>query len=115
MKNRTRVQVYKINKESLTNFSQFISLKVKKILRKGQAQFREKLRKLKLRQNYGFLIKEVCSCRQEENWAKVASSNFHFIPLSNILIYNLSTVQQHIENHSLVLKYLYFRDIFLDS
>ena len=28
-------------------------------LRKSQAQFREKLRKLRFRQNYGFLIKNV--------------------------------------------------------
>ena len=44
--------------EILTHFSQFISEKVKKKLRKSRAQFREKLRKLKLRQNYGFLMKK---------------------------------------------------------
>jgi len=38
--------------------SLFISAKVKKNLRKSQAQFREKLRKLRLRQNYGILIKD---------------------------------------------------------
>ena len=35
------------------------SVKVKKNLRKSQAQFWEKLRKLRLRQNDGFLIKQV--------------------------------------------------------
>ena len=38
-------------------FSQFISEKVKKNLRKSPPQFREILRKLRLRQNDGFLIK----------------------------------------------------------
>ena len=38
--------------------SQFISIKVKKNLRQSQAQFREKLRKLRLRQNNDFLIKK---------------------------------------------------------
>jgi len=40
----------------VNHFGQFISEKVKKNLRKSQAQFREKLRKLSLRQNYDFLI-----------------------------------------------------------
>ena len=53
--------VYKIKKESLIHFSQFTSVKVKKNLRKSQVQFREKLRKLRLRQIDGFLIKETCS------------------------------------------------------
>ena len=37
-----------------------MSEKVKKNLRISQAQFREKLRKLRLRQNYSFLIKKTC-------------------------------------------------------
>ena len=37
-----------------------ISVKVKKILGKSQAQVWEKLRKLRLRQNDGFLIKKPC-------------------------------------------------------
>jgi len=52
------IQVYNNNKESVNHFSQFISVKVKKNLRKSQAQFREKLRKLRLRQNNDFLIKK---------------------------------------------------------
>ena len=52
-----QIQVYNINNKCITHFSQFISEKVKKNLRKSQGQFREKLRKLRLRQNYGFLIK----------------------------------------------------------
>ena len=40
---------------------QFISAKVKKHLRKSQAQFRKKLRKLRLRQNNDVLIKKTCT------------------------------------------------------
>ena len=47
-----------IKKESLANSSQFISVEVKNMLRKSPAQFQEKLRKLKLWQNYGFLTKK---------------------------------------------------------
>ena len=47
----------------LTHFRQFISVEVKNISRKSQAQVWEKLWKLRLRQNYGFLIKNrVVSC-----------------------------------------------------
>jgi len=52
------MQGYNINNESVNHYSQFISVKVKKNLRKSQAQFLEKLRKLRLRQNNGFLIKK---------------------------------------------------------
>ena len=53
-----QIRVYKINNESVTHFSQLISVKVKKNLRKSEAQFREKWRKLRLRQNNDFLIKK---------------------------------------------------------
>ena len=53
--------MYNIINESLNHSSQFISVKVKKKLRKSQAQFREKLRKLRLRQNNDFLIKKMCT------------------------------------------------------
>ena len=46
-------QVNDINNESVNHFSQFILVKVK-----TQAQFQDKLRKLRLRQNDGFLIKK---------------------------------------------------------
>ena len=46
----------------MAHFSQFISEKVKKNVRKSQAQFLEKLRKLRLRQNDGFPIKRTCMC-----------------------------------------------------
>ena len=59
-KNGIQIRVYKINNESVTRFIQLISEKVKKILIKSQAQFREKLRKFKLRQNNGFLINKTC-------------------------------------------------------
>ena len=60
VKDGIQIRVYKINKESVTNFSQFISAKVKKHLRKSQAQFREKLRILRLRQNDGTFIRKTC-------------------------------------------------------
>ena len=53
-----QIQMYNINNESVNHFSQFILAKVKKNLRKSHAQFREKLRKSRLRQNEGFLIKK---------------------------------------------------------
>ena len=59
VKDGIQIQVYIINNECLTHFSQFISEKVKKNVRKSQAQFQEKLRKLKFRQNYGFPIKNL--------------------------------------------------------
>ena len=59
IKDGIQIRVYNIIKELVTCFSQLFSAKVKKILRKHQAQFRENLRKLKLRQNDGFLIKIV--------------------------------------------------------
>ena len=51
---------HNINNDISNHFGRCISEKVKKNLRKSQAQFREKLRKLRLRQNYGFLIKKTC-------------------------------------------------------
>ena len=47
------------DKESVSYFSQFISVKVKKVLRKSQAQLREKLRTLRLRQDDGCLLKKL--------------------------------------------------------
>ena len=60
VKDGIHIRVYNINNESVSQSSQFISQKVKKNLRKSQAQFREKLRQLRLRQNDGFLIKKTC-------------------------------------------------------
>ena len=53
---------YTIQITSVNHFSPFILVKVKKNLRKcqAQAQFRKKLRKLRLRQKDGFLIKKTC-------------------------------------------------------
>ena len=59
-KDGPEIQVYNIDNECLTHFSQFISVKVKKNLRKSQAQFREKLRKLRFRQNNDFFHKKPC-------------------------------------------------------
>ena len=53
-----QIRVCNINNECFTHCSQFISVKAKKNLRKSQAQFREKLRKLRLRQNDTFLLKK---------------------------------------------------------
>ena len=58
VKDGIQIQVHNINNKSVNHFSQFILVHVKKHLRKSQAQFREKLRKLRLRQNDGFLIKK---------------------------------------------------------
>ena len=60
-KDGIQIQVNNINNESVNHFSQFISVTVKKNLRKSQAQFREKLRKLRLRQNNGFPYKKMCN------------------------------------------------------
>ena len=59
VKDGIQLQIYNINNENVNQFSQFISVKAKKILRKSQAQFRKKLRKLRLRQNDGFLTKNL--------------------------------------------------------
>jgi len=58
VKERIQIRIYKIDNESITHFSQFISVKVKKKLGKSQSQFQDKLRKLRLRHNDGFLIKK---------------------------------------------------------
>ena len=52
------MQAYNITNESVRHSSEFISVQVKTNLRKSQAQFRETLRKWRLRQNGGFLIKK---------------------------------------------------------
>ena len=57
VKSGIQIRAYKTNKECVPHFSQFISVKRKTKLRKSQAQFRGKLRKLRLRPNDGFLIK----------------------------------------------------------
>ena len=53
-----QIQVCNISNEIVSIFGQFSLVKVEKNLRKSQALFREKLRKLRLRQNYDFLIKK---------------------------------------------------------
>ena len=58
VKDAIQIQVYNIINESVSHSSQFISAKAKKNLRKSHAQFREKLRKLRLRPNNDFLIKK---------------------------------------------------------
>ena len=61
VKDGIQIQVYNINNESVSHFSQFISVKVKKNLRRSQVKLWERLRELKLRQNDGFLIKKAHS------------------------------------------------------
>ena len=58
VKDGIQIHVYNIINDSVTHSSQFISVKVRKNLRKSEAQFREKLRKLRLKQNDSFLIKK---------------------------------------------------------
>ena len=60
IKNETEMWPKTKNSESVTHFSQFVSVKVKKLLRKSQAQFREKVKKLRLSQNDDFLVKKTC-------------------------------------------------------
>ena len=59
VKDGIQIRLYKLCKESVTHFSQFFSLKIRKILRKSQVQFGEKLRKLRLRQNDALLIENM--------------------------------------------------------
>ena len=61
VKDGIQIQVHNINNDIANHFSLFILVKVKESLRKSQAQFREQLRKLRLKQNDGFLIKKTCS------------------------------------------------------
>ena len=67
VKDGIQIQACNVSNECLTHFSQFFSEKVKKNLRRSQAQLREKLRKLRLRQIYGFLIKKERVYRQAKN------------------------------------------------
>ena len=60
IKDRTKIRVHKIKKRRVTRFSQFTSVTVNETLRKYQAQFREKLGRLRLRQKRGFLIEKAC-------------------------------------------------------
>ena len=58
VKDGIQIHVYNIINDSVNHSSQFISVKVKKKLRKSQAQFREKLRKKRHRRNNDFPIKK---------------------------------------------------------
>jgi len=49
-----------IDNDIADHFGQIILVEVEKNLGKSEAQFRETLRKLRLRKNYGFLIKNTC-------------------------------------------------------
>ena len=61
VKDGIRIQVYNINNEIVNHFGQLILAKVGKNFWKSQTQFREMLRNLRLKQNYGFLInKKTC-------------------------------------------------------
>ena len=65
IKDGIQIRVYMISTETVTHFSQCISAKVKKILRKSLTQFREKLWKSRLRQNDGFILQK---CTAEKLW-----------------------------------------------
>jgi len=52
--------VYNIINESINHSSQFISVKVKKNLRKSQAQFREKVKKIEAQAKLWFSYKKTC-------------------------------------------------------
>ena len=51
-----QIQVYNINNEIANHLSQFILANIEKNLRKSQAQFKEKLKQMRLSKNYSFLI-----------------------------------------------------------
>ena len=54
----------------VTSFSPFTPMKVKKILRKTQPQFRDKLRKLRIGEISGFLIKKNVYTKKAKDLAK---------------------------------------------
>ena len=56
VKEKIKIWEYKICRERVSHTSQFSSVTAKKIIRKSKAQFWKKLRKLRLKQNDGFLI-----------------------------------------------------------
>ena len=58
-KDGIQIQVYNANNEIVNHFSQFISVKGYDKLKKILGSIWEKLRKLRLRQNDGFLIKNM--------------------------------------------------------
>ena len=62
VKDGIQIHVYNIINDSVNHSSQFILVKVKKNLRRSQAQFREKLRKLRVRQNNDSLISKERYC-----------------------------------------------------
>ena len=80
IKDRIQIQVCNINKESANHFSQFTSVKVEKNLRKSQARFREKLRKLRLSQHDGFLIKKTCRWKQKTKGYLQNICNYTYTP-----------------------------------
>ena len=84
---RIQIQVYNIDNETVNHFSQFISVKVKKNLRKSQAQFGEKLRKFKHRQNDGFLIKKTSMC-SEKTYVNTNAINLHNFLRWSLFAYN---------------------------
>ena len=79
---------YTILMTSVNHISQLISVKVKKNLRKSQAQFRDKLRKLRLRQNDGFLIKKTCITLQFSLYLQQANNVLHVLTSIRILLYS---------------------------
>ena len=65
LKDEIQNQVYKSNDQSIALFSLFISVQAEKHLTKSKAQFREKLRKLRPRQNEYFLISKPVLRKQK--------------------------------------------------
>ena len=79
VKDGIQIQECNVNNESVNHFSQFISVKVKTNLRKCQTQFQKKLRKLRLRENHGFLIKKrVVSFPKSPSSSFYNFARFHF-------------------------------------
>ena len=76
VKDGIQIQVYDINNASVNDFRKFISVKVKNNLRKFQAQFREKLRTLRLWQNDDSLIEKTCSKHSTSVERSLRDKNF---------------------------------------
>ena len=77
VKGGIQIRAYTIKKESVTYFSQFVSAKVKKLLRKPPTQFPKKSRKLRLKQNGCFHMAKNVYVRMKELEFRYRGANCH--------------------------------------
>ena len=78
VKDGIQIQVYNIINDSVNHSHQFISVKVEKNLRTSQAQFREKSRKLRVRQNNDFSYKKNVYPQSQFSYTDKLNKLFHF-------------------------------------